>query len=249
MKKISILLLLLFAFGVSFSSCTKDFEDGLNYSGFNNNENPGNGDNTENETTNDEGGDYWPTAIGNQWIIDENGSEVSMKMIAKEGDYYKFDQFSGIGDGVSGTASVYLKKVKGDYLLKVDALTLDYGEGMSAKMSGYEFILFKDYLDVNRTWTGNFVQTTSFSMEGLPSVTMNISYTGTILEKISSVNIENNTYKDVIKFKFHQEAKILGQSATSNDTEYWIAKNIGIIKYTRLGIVSSLVTYDIKNKN
>lgn len=36
MKKINILFLLLSAVTISFSSCTKDFEDGLNYNGFNN---------------------------------------------------------------------------------------------------------------------------------------------------------------------------------------------------------------------
>lgn len=36
MKKINILFLLLSAVVISFSSCTKDFEDGLNYNGFNN---------------------------------------------------------------------------------------------------------------------------------------------------------------------------------------------------------------------
>lgn len=42
MKKINILFLLLSAVVISFSSCTKDFEDGLNYNGFNNG-NEGNG--------------------------------------------------------------------------------------------------------------------------------------------------------------------------------------------------------------
>ncbi|MFH7001300.1 DUF6252 family protein [Flavobacterium bizetiae] len=42
MKKINILFLLLSAVTISFSSCTKDFEDGLNYNGFNNG-NEGNG--------------------------------------------------------------------------------------------------------------------------------------------------------------------------------------------------------------
>jgi hypothetical protein len=39
MKKFSVLFLLLFAFGISFTSCTKDFEDGGDYSGVNNNGN------------------------------------------------------------------------------------------------------------------------------------------------------------------------------------------------------------------
>ena len=43
MKKNSILFLLFFVAGLFFTSCTKDFENGLDYDGFNNNGNEGGG--------------------------------------------------------------------------------------------------------------------------------------------------------------------------------------------------------------
>lgn len=240
MKKIYVLFLLLFVFGISFSSCTKDFEDGGNYNGSNNgiSENgDGSGD-----------GDYWPAAIGNQWILDQNGTEVSMKIIDTEGDYFKFDSLFGTGDGIEGMGSAYLKKTKGNYLIKMGEINFDYGEGITGKISGYEYIFFKDYLDVNESWTGTFSYATTFSIAGLPPVTMNVSYKGTILEKASSVTIGTITYKDVIKFKFHQEAKILGQAAASSDAEYLIAKNVGVIEFRTGSSISTLKTYVVKNK-
>jgi len=191
-------------------------------------------------------GDYWPTAVGNQWILDQSGQSVSMKIISSENDYFKFDQFSGMGQGVTGSASVYLKKVKGDYSIKIDELKFNYGEGITGKSSGYEFIFFKDYLDVNKTWTGNFVQETSFSIAEFPTIKMNVSYTGIILEKASSAIVNGVTYNDVIKFKFHQEVKIEGQPSTASDAEYWLAKDIGVIKFTAGDVVSVLKSYVVK---
>lgn len=245
MKKINALFLLLFVLGISFASCTRDFEDGGNYNGSNSGieENGGGSEDGDNiEST----GDYWPAAVGNQWILDQNGTEVSMKIIATEGDYFKFDQLFGTGEGVEGTAFAYLKKTKGNYLIKIAELSFDYGEDITGKMTGYEYVFFKDYLAVNESWTGNFSQTTTFNIAGLPPVTTSVSYTGTILEKASSVTIGTIVYNDVIKFKFHQEAKILDQATTSSDTEYWIAKNIGVIKFATGSTISTLKTYDVK---
>ena len=192
-------------------------------------------------------GDYWPTAVGNQWVLDQDGSEVSMKIISSENDYYKFDNFSGMGGGLDVSAAVYLKKTKGDYYIKIDDLTFNYGDGITGKMTGYEFIFFKDYLDVNQTWTGSFTQSTSFSISGFPEIKQKTNYTGTILEKSSTVTVNGTTYNDVIRFKVHQVATIEGQSqSTSADAEYWVAKDIGVVKFTSGDVVSVLKSYVVK---
>lgn len=192
-------------------------------------------------------GDYWPTAVGNQWILDQDGSEVSMKIISSENDYYKFDNFSGMGGGATVSAAVYLKKVKGDYYIKLDDMTLNTGEGITGKVTGYEFIFFKDNLEVNQTWTGSFTQSTSFNIEGFPAIKQKTSYTGTILEKSSTVTISGTTYKDVIRFKIQQVATVEGQPETvTSDAEYWLAKDIGVVKFTSGGVVSVLKSYVVK---
>lgn len=206
-------------------------------------------DSNENES-NTSTGDYWPTAISNQWILDQNGTETSMKIIASEkvnGDtYFKFDQFAGAGGGAEGTAAAWIKKVNGDYYIKMDDVVYDY-EGITGKMTGYEFIFFKDYLDVNKTWTGNYSQETSFNIPNFPKVKTNVSYTGAILEKGASATINNVVYKDVIKFKFHIDAKVEnGEGTSSTDVEYWVAKDVGIIKMATGSTVSQLVSYTLK---
>ncbi|WP_316632527.1 hypothetical protein [uncultured Flavobacterium sp.] len=194
-------------------------------------------------------GDYWPTAVGNQWVMNQNGSEVAMKIISTEsikGDtYFKFNQFVGITNEISGTGLISIKKVKGDYYLKVDDLVYDYS-GFTAKAKGFEYLLFKDYLDVNKTWTGSFIQETTVNIPNFPGMKMTVNYTGTILEKATTVTVNGTTYKDVIKFKFHQEAKMDTQPTTYLDAEYWIAKDVGVVKMTSGETTSTLKSYVVK---
>ena len=204
-----------------------------------------------NDSDNDTGaetstGDYWPTAINNQWVLDQNGTQSTMKIISSEkvndDTYFKFNQLTGASSDVEGSASASIKKVKGDYYIKIDQVNYS-GEGYTGKMTGYEYIFFKDYLEVNKTWTGNYSQETTFNIPDFPTVNMTVSYTGTILEKGATATIKTVTYKDVIKFKFHQEVKTNGQASSVGDTEYWIAKDVGIIKMVSGSYVAELVSY------
>ncbi|MBO9584529.1 MAG: hypothetical protein J7574_10265 [Flavobacterium sp.] len=193
-------------------------------------------------------GDYWPSKVGNQWVFNQDGSESTVKIQSssdKDGNtYYKFNQLFGATDGVSATAGASLKKVKGDYYIVMDELNYS-SEGITGKMTGYEFILFKDYLDVNQTWTGSYSQETVFNIPNFPALKMNVNYTGTILEKGTSIKVKEVTYNNVIKFKLHLEASTQGQSSSS-DTFYWIAKDVGIVKLESSGTTSELVSYSLK---
>nr|WP_294922069.1 hypothetical protein [uncultured Flavobacterium sp.] len=198
-------------------------------------------ENTAEEST----GDYWPTAVNNQWVLDQNGTESTMKILSSEkvndDTYFKFNQLTGASSEIEGSASASIKKVKGDYYIKIDQV--DYsGEGSTGKITGYEYIFFKDYLKVNETWTGNYTQETSFNIPEFPTVKITVNYTGTILERGATATIKTVTYKDVIKFKLRQEAKTNGQSSIA-DTEYWIAKDVGVIKMVSGNNVAELVSY------
>lgn len=205
-----------------------------------------NSDDSNENTTEESTGDYWPTAVGNQWVLDQDGSESVMKIVSSEkinGDtYFKFDQFAGASEEVSGTAVVSIKKVKGDYYLKLDDIVYN-SEGVTGKITGYEYIILKDYLEANQTWTGSFSQETSFNIPNFPSIKMTSKYTGTILEKGVIATIKGVSYKDVIKFKIHQESKVEGEGAVSVDTEYWVAKDVGIIRAKTGDSVSELISY------
>lgn len=71
MKKINVLLLLLFALGISFTSCTKDFEDGLNYNNGNQENGNGNGDNPAGA------GVFKATVGGNAFVANSSSAIVT----------------------------------------------------------------------------------------------------------------------------------------------------------------------------
>lgn len=232
MKKLkSIALVALFMSTSLFISCSND------------------SDNPNEETPEASTGDYWPAAVGNQWVLNQGGSETTMKILSSEkinGEtYFKFDKFFSASSDISASATASLKKVQGDYYIKLDDIVSN-SNGISSKISGYEFVFFKDYLEVNKTWTGNYTQTTTIDFPGIPAIKMNIKYTGTILEKGATASIKNVTYKDVTKFKMKLETSLEGEAAGSSEAEYWMAKGVGVIKFTFNGSSSELVTYAIK---
>ena len=230
MKKITNFLLLSLFISFSFFSCSSDSS----------NDEVAGGIST---------GDYWPTTIGNSWVFTQEGEESTMEIIGSDeiggAKYYKFDQMAGVGASLTGEVSSWIKKNQGDYYLKLGDINIDL-QGFTGKVTGYEFLFFKDYLDVNQTWTGKYTHTTSYNIPNFPSIVTNVNYTGKILEKGVSVVLNGTTFKDVIKFKFTQVASITGQPTSEVISEYWIAKNIGLIKADNNGTFTELKSYIIK---
>ena len=175
-------------------------------------------------------GDYWPTALNNQWIYNQDGNNFTMKIIGIDNfgglTYHKFSQQTGSGGGASATSTVWLNKNNGNYSFKIGDLNLNAG-GMTGVQTGYEYIMLKDNIAVNQTWTGNYSQTTTYN--GLPtSIVQNTAYTGKILEKDVTVTVNGETYPNVIKVHIKQETSIMGALSVTN-TEYWFAKNGGLV--------------------
>lgn len=188
-------------------------------------------------------GDYWPSALNNEWVLTSGGTQNTMKMISVDNiggfTYYTFNSQSGLGSSSSVSNVVTrLRKDSGDYYLKVDDMNIT-GGGVSGTMTGYEMILLKDYLNVNSTWNGSFTQTVTYT--GIPAISMNNTYLGTIIEKNVSLTVNGVNYNSVIKVKIHQEVSAMG-SVSGADTYYWFAKNIGIIKSEVYQIGSSVPT-------
>lgn len=189
-------------------------------------------------------GDYFPTAINNSWVLNTNESLSTMKITGTDSfdgkEYFKFDQFIGS----EGLLNSWLRKSNGNYYFRIGELTFNY-EGLTATQTGYEYIFFKDYLDVNQTWTGTYTQKTTYT--GFPPITTTVNYTGTILEKNTTLTLNEKTYNDVIKFRYN--IKVIdpkGSEMQSYNFDYWIAKNVGIIKFIGAG---SMVTLDSYNLN
>lgn len=199
-------------------------------------------------------GDYWPTAIGNQWISSFNGNESAMKIISSESvngqTYYKFNEFVGVGEGIMSTASYSLRKENGEYYIKMDKLHFEQGD-IKGEITPYEFLFLKDYLDINKSWTGRFTYKTTYNSSQNPTVDTSVDYTGTILEKGISLAVKGVKYKDVIKFRVVQQTievvvEIGEASAYTSYVDYWVSKNIGIIKMATKDSTTELLTYSLK---
>jgi len=228
MKKITLSFLLSLLMAFTFTACSSDSSD---------------------DDAQDSSGDYWPTAINNNWTFSQDGSETSMKIIGIDemdgAKYYKFNQMAGATASLDAQASIWIKKNKGDYYMKMGEMDIDYA-GYTGKITAYEFVFFKDYLQIDQTWNGKYSHTTTYNIPNFPGIVTTVNYTGKILERGSTLVVNGKTFNDVIKFSFTQNASITGQAGTQNVvTNYWMAKNVGIIKMDSNGTGSELKSYFI----
>lgn len=232
MKKIKILFAFLTMFSAMiFVSCeTEPVDPVLNE---NQGENPGTNPGTSE-------GDYFPMAVNNQWVFSDNGVAMEpMKIVGTEtvnsSTYYKVDQFfTNAGTaGLTGSAKMLLRKNGGEYSVRV-SVQIPEEEGVSITVSPFEFTFLKDNLAAGATWTQDVTQTTTMELPGtpIPPVVMTIKFTGTILEKNVTAEVNGETYNDVIKVKLTQQ--VMASPTTPSDieisTEMWFSKNIGPIK-------------------
>lgn len=177
-------------------------------------------------------GDYWPTAINNQWTFSQNGTtQDPMKMIGTDifngATYYKFAPQSGSGGGSTATdVDTWLNKNNGIYSLKTGDLDISAG-GLTGVQTGFEYIILKDNLAVNQTWNGSYSQSTSYA--GIPAIVQTTTYTGKILEKDVTAVVNGRNYTNVIKVSITQLTSFMGVNSTVV-TEYWFSKNVGPIK-------------------
>lgn len=180
-------------------------------------------------------GDYWPAALNNQWQYNQNGVLQSpMKMISVDNisgnTYYKFDNvFGQSSSGSTAQATMRLRKSSGDYYLKYDDLNISAG-GFTGVQSGFEVLILKDYINVGGTWNGSYNQTTTYDNPILPVITMTTNYDCTILEKNNPVTVNGTTYNTTIKIRFHQITSISGMPASDVYSDYWFAKDVGMVK-------------------
>lgn len=199
-------------------------------------------------------GDYYPTALDNKWTYSQDGTSFDMKMISINSiagnTYYTFDSLFGAGEGMIGSATGRLRKSGGNYHMRIEDIVIS-GMGLVPDMtiSGNETIILKDNIELNQTWTQDYVQTTSFADPLFPDITMNVHITGKILEKESTVTVGGTTYEHVIKTSYVQEASGVGVEAETVTTYYWFAKDIGPVKIEMVDAdgttLTELQSYDL----
>lgn len=182
-------------------------------------------------------GDYWPTAINNQWVFKMDGVLQSpMKMVSintiSANTYYTFNEIAGTGLGLTVSGIQRLRKSNGDYYIKMENLSSPaLGPIPGFTMTGYETIMLKDYIPVGGTWTDKYSQTTTYTDPNFPVISLDFDILATVMEKNSSITIAGHNYTDVIKIKYIQKITMVGQTTVAT-SYYWYSKNVGPIKMT-----------------
>jgi hypothetical protein len=208
-------------------------------------------DSSDEDVAQDSKGDYWPTSIDNNWVYDQDGAETSIKIIGSEvvngTKYYKFNQLDIFGRAVEDHPPFRIKKNKGDYYINVGEINIT-AQGVTTKITGYEFLLFKDYLNINETWEGNYTYTISSNAANPFFALTEVTYTGKILEKGISLTVNGTVFNDVIRFRFTQiiDGKSDAWPTWDYSTDYWIAKDVGIIRFSNDGAISEHKSHVIK---
>lgn len=221
MKKITSIVLVLWLSVFSLSSCTSEFEP-VDPAVQVPDETPDDNGNNGNST-----GDYWPMALNNQWIYKLDGvSQDPMKIVSTESidgkSYFKYENFIGSSTAGSGFIGTTLtRKTNGVYYVRVSAVIPGTP---TITVSPLEFIILKDYLEVNQMWSQNLSQTTT--IEGQTPIVTAVEIAGKILERNVSLTVGTVAFTNVI----HTEV-IQTTQGTINKNEYWFSKDIGLIKY------------------
>lgn len=204
-----------------------------------------------NSTINQSIDDYWPTQIGNNWKYNATyfpGSEprTLYNIIDTESingkQYYKFSPPNDPNPYVQTGPYLYLNKTNGDYFYRVGE-TQYFNSGVQyGYEEGYEYIILKDYLEVNDTWSGSYsYNQVDFSIPN--TTTYNVNYTGQILEKNATEIINNVTYNNIIKVKI-SNTNVYNSTTSHYIHEFWFAKNIGLVKRIYYASNSSLIYTD-----
>ncbi|TDE46740.1 hypothetical protein E0I26_01265 [Flavobacterium rhamnosiphilum] len=192
-------------------------------------------------------GDYWPLAINNQWIYNENGSVASPVKITGT-DNFGGTAYYRLSTDNAYNLQVWAAKKGATYFLRTGELNLTEN-GITVKMSAYELPVLKDNLAVNEQWSGNVISKVSVTNgSASSSFDTTIKYLGIILEKDASITVNGTVYTSVIKMSFRQEVNFQGQT-TITESVYWYAKGVGPVKSINTingsTVESTLVSYII----
>ncbi|MFV8345561.1 hypothetical protein [Flavobacterium sp. ZB4P13] len=228
MKKITLLAFALLFSSLLITSCSSD-------------------DSISDDSNGVSSGDYWPLAINNQWIYNENGSVISPVKITGTDNFGGTAYYRVSTDNAYNLQTWAVKK-GATYFLKTGDLNLTEN-GITIKMSSYELPMLKDNLAVNEQWNGSVTSKVSVTdASNFSSFDTTIKYLGVILEKDASITVNNKVYASVIKMSFRQEVNFQGQT-TITESVYWYAKGVGPVKSINTingsTVESTLVSYII----
>ena len=168
-------------------------------------------------------GNYLPLAVDNKWsYLDQNDQIDDINIIKKENlnnkTYYKVDTQKE-SEELGYPFESWFGKSGAKYFTRTVVEMTSY----NAEVSPMEVMILQDNLEVNQTWTQNFKLT--IKVYGQGSQSLPVTITGRIIEKGVAVNVNNVNYEEVIQTNVKMDI-----NGTQTETNYWFAKDVGIIK-------------------
>ncbi|SFU55662.1 hypothetical protein SAMN05216480_10754 [Pustulibacterium marinum] len=211
---------LLFVFAAATTSCTSDDGESIN----------------EGEST----GNYLPLEVNNEWNYSD-GTNILLSD-EEEHDGHMYYMYSAVDDTYGIEASQGFRKSGATYYMYTDDLEINYAGG-SITTEGFEFAVLKDDLEVGESITTDisYESETTIPDYGTTSVTVNATYTSTIVEFLDTLTVNGEEYTDVIKVKL-----LLSFNGENSSTYYYFGNNVGVLKWdSELGVSSNLTSYSL----
>lgn len=195
-------------------------------------------------------GDYYPTAVNNEWTYSSGSSSYTSSLIAAETInnqlYYRFDNYSGVtASGTAVETDYWIRKDQGDYILRLD-LDGNNGAYQVSMVNPVEIVLLQDYAQVGESWTStaNFEYTytpLNSLYPNIPNVVSNTEYRYTMLQRDLTVTVQGVTYTEVLEV----ESVTSVPGATPVELTIYYAKDVGVIKTVAAGGNQELTNYTL----
>lgn len=211
------ILAILFIAAFSFSSCSSD--DSGDSNGI---------------TT----GNYFPMSVNNKWNYTDNSSTATEAKIIGTTVFggTTYYEMTDTNDPLS--IQNWMVKKGASYYQKAGTTTENQGS-ITIVIQPYEVRIFRDDLTVGETWNGKASPKVNYSGSSTGSFTADITYEGTITAIGASETLGSVTYNNIIKMEMDVVVNANSQ-ITNIHSEYWFAKDIGLIKETETSTVDNI---------
>jgi hypothetical protein len=176
-------------------------------------------------------GNYFPLAVNNKWWYQNNGKETQVYVLGIS-DFNNVNYYQIIDTDDNLQIRNWIVKKGASYYQKVGETLVSQPGSSTYGIGEYEIKLFKDDLPIGGIWEGSSsIKVTLYDGGSPRNIPASLTYTGTILERDGTETLGSVTYKNIIKMQMNIVLKINSQ-ITNINSEYWFAKDIGLIKET-----------------
>lgn len=205
--------------------------------------------NDDDSTPIDEGestADYFPLTLGNTWnyLFSEGGDMqiyLEDELVYNGNTYLITDAYSPI-DGSPITQGY--RKSGATYYGYNGEMSFSFSGVANAVIDPIEFIFFKDDLEVGESISSSTSSDTQVTnpITGTINTTTDFDYTTTLVAKDLTMDINGETYTDVIQVQLVLNISFMEQDYDEQQITYYFAKNIGPVQ-----LDSAAGTYSIED--